>query len=44
MPKMCKSTNRRNREVSKIELNSNSLEVVETFCYFEETIGVRGDV
>ena len=32
MPKMCKSTNRRNREVSKIELISNSLELWKRFA------------
>lgn len=44
MSKIYTSTNKLSRAVSKIELNNNSLEIVERFCYFEETIGVRGDV
>ena len=44
MLEMRKSTKRCKRGVSKIELNSNSLEIVETFCYLEEAIEVRGYV
>ena len=44
MLEICKSTKRCRRGVSKIELNSNSLEIVETFCYLEEVIEVRGYV
>ena len=44
MLEMCKSTRRCRIGVSKIELNSNSLEIVETFCYLEEAIEVRGYV
>ena len=41
MLEMRKSTKRCKRGVSKIELNSNSLEIVETFCYLEEVIEVK---